>query len=79
MESKLPDMHFVTGVAHAAPFGETVVVSFAGLEPGTGADASFPITHRLVMTRDSLAQSVEFLSGWLQRGGAAPSTPPNIQ
>ena len=71
MEKKLPDMHFVTGVAHAAPFGDTVVISFAGLEPGTGADAAFPITHRLVMTRASLTQSIEFMTNWLN--GSPPT------
>lgn len=72
-----PPLVFVTGVSHAAAVGNCVVVSLGGFEPSATA-TEFPITHRFVMERAALVQSIEFLQGWLN-GTLKPLDPSQVQ
>lgn len=76
-EKTLPPLQFVTAIAHAAGLGANVVVSFSGFEHLEGQAAAMPITHRLVIQREQLAQGIEFLQNWLN--GVQPEKTGHIQ
>jgi hypothetical protein len=70
---------FTVTISAVAPIGPNVVLSFAGFEPAeNGKDATMPVVLRVVMPRDSLVQSIEFLQGWLN-GQSTAVDPSGVQ
>lgn len=62
---KMPPLMFCTGIAHVSDLGPNVVISFSGFEQGDGQANVLPITHRIVLSREALAQGLEFLKNWM--------------